>query len=393
MKPILKKIKNVFIYIDKPLFFVTVFLFLFGLFNIVTASSREAINNDVSLYYYFYRHIMMLGIGIVLSIPILLIDTKQYKRIVPILYFIVIFLLLYLLFYGAYHRGAQNWIKIFGIKFQPSEFAKPFTVAFLAILFEKFYKRLRSRDNNHFNMISAILFVGVSIPVIIYAEKDFGTMTILLAMFMIMFIASPILKVDKLKTIGILLVAAIIFVFMVIARTGSFFTDEQLSRFDYFNPCEKYEKDGYQVCNAFIAINNGGLTGLGIGKSQQNSYINDPHTDSIFAIFVEEWGLVTAMVIFVCYILVIGRILTIASRANTIRGRYIALGIAIYIALHILFNLGGLFGLIPLTGVPLPFLSYGGTFTICLVCSLTMVQKVCIETKSSQNSVVFNNVQ
>ena len=169
-------------------------------------------------------------------------------------------------------------------------------------------------------------------------------------------------------------------------RTGSFFTEEQLSRFNFFNPCTNYEGGGYQVCNAFIAINNGGLKGLGIGKSKQKySYINDPHTDSIFAIFVEEWGLITSFVIFICYALVVGRILTVSSRASTIRGRYIALGVAIYIFMHILFNLGGLFGLIPLTGVPLPFLSYGGSFNICLMCSLALVQRINIETKTSNS--------
>ena len=121
---------------------------------------------------------------------------------------------------------------------------------------------------------------------------------------------------------------------------------------------------------------------FGIGKSKQKySYISEPHTDSIFAIFVEEWGFIAAIFIFICYALVLGRVLTISSRAKTIRGRYITLGIAVYIFMHIFLNLGGLFGLIPLTGVPLPFLSYGGSFTICLMCSLTIVQRVCIETK------------
>lgn len=388
MNVVLKKLKDIFSSMDKPLLFVTIFLFLFGLFNIVTASSREAINNEVTLYYYFYKHIFMLLIGVILSFALLIINTRKYKKLVPLLFICILVILLYLLFYGAYHKGAQNWIEIFGIKFQPSEFAKPITIVFLSVLFETFYRKLRNKEINHFNIIALILFVGVSIPAIIFAQKDFGTMMILLTIFGVMFLASPIIKLEKLKTVGILFVASIIFITMIVVRTGSFFTQEQLSRFDFFNPCTNYEEGGYQVCNAFIAINNGGLTGLGIGKSQQKySYISEPHTDSIFAIFVEEWGLITSFIIFVCYALVIGRILTISSRANTLRGRYIALGVAIYIFMHILFNLGGLFGLIPLTGVPLPFLSYGGSFTICLMCSLAIVQRICIETKTNDEFV------
>lgn len=381
MNIILKKIKSTFSNMDKPLLFVTIFLFLFGLFNIVSASSREAINRDVNLYYYFYKHLQMLGIGLLGSIFLLLIDTKKYKRLVPLLFLTVAGILIYMLINATFHKGANNWIEIFGITLQPSEFAKPVVIIFLAVLFEVFYKRLRTKNINHYNMIAVILFIGVSIPAIIFAQKDFGTMMILLSIFGFMFLASPILKIEKLKTIGILLVAGVIFVLLVVVRTGSFFTDEQLSRFDFFNPCTNYTDGGYQVCNAFIAINNGGLAGLGIGKSKQNSYINEPHTDSIFSIYVEEWGLIVAFVIFVCYALVIGRILTISSRANTIRGRYIALGVAVYIFMHIFLNLGGLFGVIPLTGVPLPFLSYGGTFNICLMCSLAVIQRINIETR------------
>ena len=391
MKKVLKNLKIYFSYMDKPLLVVTIFLFLFGLFNIVTASSREAINNEVNLYYYFYRHVIMLIIGLVLSFIILIIDTKKYKKWVPLLFIIIAVILLYLLFYGAYQKGAKNWIEIFGVKFQPSEFAKPIIIIFLSILFEKFYKKLKTKGINHFNIIAAILFIGVSIPAIIFAQKDFGTMMIMLVIFAVMFLASPIMKIEKLKTIGILAAACLIFVVMVVARTGSFFTEEQRSRLDYINPCKNYETGGYQVCNAFIAFNNGGLKGLGIGKSQQKySYISEPHTDSIFAIFVEEWGLLTAFIIFICYALVIGRILTISSKSNTIRGRYIALGIATYIGMHIIINLGGLFGLIPLTGVPLPFLSYGGSFTICLMCSLMVVQKINIETKINNEKKIYN---
>ncbi len=381
MNIMLKKVKKIFSNMDKPLLFVTIFLFLFGLFNIVSASSREAINKDVNLYYYFYKHLQMLVIGLIGSIFLLLIDTKKYKRWVPLLFLVIAGVLIYMLINAVYHKGANNWIELFGITFQPSEFAKPIVIVFLAVLFEKFYKGLRTKNINHYNMIAVILFIGVSIPAIIFAQKDFGTMMILLSIFGFMFLASPILRIEKLKTIGILLVACIIFVLLVVVRTGSFFTDEQLSRFDFFNPCTNYTDGGYQVCNAFIAINNGGLTGLGIGKSKQNSYINEPHTDSIFSIYVEEWGLITAFIIFICYILVIGRILTISSRANTIRGRYIALGVAVYVFMHILFNLGGIFGVIPLTGVPLPFLSYGGTFNICLMCSLAVIQRINIETR------------
>ena len=126
----------------------------------------------------------------------------------------------------------------------------------------------------------------------------------------------------------------------------------------------------------------GGLTGVGIGKSTQKySYIPEPHTDMVFAILAEEYGFIVGAAIILIYAVLIYRLLMLSSRANTIRGKYMCLGIATYIMAHIVVNLGGLFGIIPLTGVPLPFLSYGGSFTLSLIVALGIAQRVHIETK------------
>ena len=114
---------------------------------------------------------------------------------------------------------------------------------------------------------------------------------------------------------------------------------------------------------------------------QKYSYIPEPHTDMVFSIVSEENGLLGGTIIFIIYIILLYRILRIARLTDSIKNRYICIGVATYIFMHILINLGGLFGLIPLTGVPLPFLSYGGSFTLSLMISLALVQRVFIETK------------
>ena len=175
---------------------------------------------------------------------------------------------------------------------------------------------------------------------------------------------------------------------MLLSTKGYILSPEQLDRFNFFNPCSNYEEGGYQTCNGFIAINDGGAFGLGGGKSKQKySYIPEPHTDSVFAIIVEEQGFFKSLVIFLGYIIVLKRILSLSSKANTLRGRYICLGVATYIFMHILVNLGGIFGIMPLTGVPNPFLSYGGSFTISLIISLALVQRIHIETKRQKIKV------
>ena len=383
MKQVIKKFSKLIYHMDKKLLLATIILFTFGLLNIVTASSRESISYDYPLYHYFYQQIKILGAGFIASLIIINIDTKNYKKFALLAFMAVGGMLLYLLLTGDFKRGSQNWLPLPIIgSVQPSEFAKPVIIVCLALLFETFQKKLRDKNINHYDMIAIILFTGLLFPLIIFFQKDFGTMFIIVCIFGMMFLASPILKSEKFKTILLLMGLGISMLFIIIvAGDKKILSLEQMDRLNYFNPCSNYEDGGYQVCNGFIAINDGGLFGLGIGKSKQKySYIPEPHTDSVFAIITEECGLIWDLVLFSLLIFVLKRILDLSSKANTMRGKYICLGVATYIFMHIFINLGGLFGLIPLTGVPLPFLSYGGSFTLSLILSLAIIQRISIET-------------
>ena len=203
-----------------------------------------------------------------------------------------------------------------------------------------------------------------------------------------MFLASPILRIDKLRiTLSCVALVSVALLGMY-AIKGYILTPVQKARFNYIDPCSNYETGGYQVCNGFIAINDGGLLGLGIGKSKQKySYLAEPHTDSIFAIISEELGLLRCSIIFIAYVVVLLRILLISTKASTIHGRYISLGVAAYLFIHVFLNLGGIFGSIPLTGVPLPFLSYGGSSALSTIISLSIVQRIAIETKRKKITV------
>ena len=384
-----RSLRKIFHDLDKPLLFVSMALFIFGLLNIVTASSRAAVvNYDVSIYYYFYRQLLFITIGLIMSLIIIKIDTKSYKIIIPVLFVVVIVLNLVALT-GEELSGSKNWIDLGFIKLQPSEFSKPIIIVLMAMMFEKYYRKLRTLDSKRYNAIGIILFVSMIIPVLIFLQKDFGTLLITLFIVGMMLLASPILKIDKLKSflllIGIIALAGLI----IYNVQGYILNDQRISRFkSYLDPCGNYENGGYQVCNSYIAINNGGLFGLGIGKSKQKySYIPEPHTDSAFAIIAEEYGIYRCVFIFIGYIIVLWRILIISSKSNTLRGRYMCLGIASYIFVHIFVNLGGMLGLIPLTGVPLPFLSYGGSFVMSLIAALAIVQRVCVESKNQKEKI------
>ena len=373
---------------DKPLLIVSILLFVFGLLNIVNASSKAVVvRYNTSLYSYFYKQALFLGIGLFLTAFILTTPTKRYYGWGLLLFFGITGALAYLSLYGQVQKGSYNWIKLGIFSFQPSEFAKPIMIVCVSLLFEKFRTKLRKPKTNHYEYIGIIIFVGCFFPIIVFFQKDLGTTMILFLIFANLFMCSPILRIDKLRALaigGAIIVLAAIF---MVARQGTVLTKAQASRFDFFDPCSEYEDGGYQICNGFIAINDGGLLGVGIGKSKQISYIPESHTDSVFAIIAEEYGFLFCSLIFICYIIILYRILKISANANTVRGKYMALGIAVYIFLHILINLGGLFGVMPLTGVPLPFLSYGGSFTIALIASLAIVQRIHIEMKNAKINV------
>lgn len=372
--------------LDKPLLIASAALFIFGLLNIVTASSRAAVvNYDVSIYYYFYRQLAFIIIGLIAGIIIIKMDTKYYKVIVPVLFIIVVLLNLWALTFEEL-SGSKNWIDLKFIKLQPSEFSKPIIICLLAILFEKNFRKLRTLNIKHYDTIFTMIFIAMIIPAIIVLQKDFGTLLIVLFIIFMMFIASPILKIDKIKTFIVMLILGALALFVIYLKQGYILNDARISRFTSFiDPCGNYEKGGYQVCNSYIAINDGGMWGLGIGKSKQKySYIPEPHTDSAFAIIAEEYGIYRTVFIFILYGVVLYRIAVIGAKAASLRGRYICVGMISYIFIHIFINLGGMFGLIPLTGVPLPFLSYGGSFVLSLLASLAIVQRICIESKNKK---------
>ena len=389
MKNFLKILKKTYKDMDKVLLLMIVLLFIFGIANILTASSREAVvKNGVSMTYYFRKQLIVIIGSFLLAQVVLLLPTKRYYKLMFPAFLILNGLLLYLVFFGVSINGAQNWIVIpgIGMSFQPSEVMKIVVLCLLSLLFERFYRFLKDPHTQKVKVYTLLILIILIPMALIFLQKDFGTMLVLLIISFVLFITSPIIVKDKFKIIGYVGGILIVSCAVIYLAKGYILSDAQLARFkNFWRPCDTYETGGYQVCNCFIAINNGGLLGLGPGNSTQKySFIPEPHTDSVFAIFAEEYGVFWSTFLFFAYIVVIKRIINISSNATTIRGRYIALGIATYITFHIIINLGGIFGLIPLTGIPLPFLSYGGTYAMTLIIALAIVERIHIETKNAQ---------
>lgn len=376
--------KKIWSYMDKRIFFISIALFTFSLIMILSASNIEAfVRYASSPFRYLYRQIFVLIVSFIAFVVVIKFPTSKYKKIPDILFFTTTGLLVALLVYGAIVNNARSWIAIGSFNLQPSELIKPLFIIFFGCYIE--------RNKEKLNNISTILIpfaLLIGVLALVALQPDFGTAIIILGIALLLFLK---LKIPNtvFKNILLIVVSGV----AIILLTVTFFaknvlSEEQQARLDFRDPCSKYLSDGYQVCNGYIAINNGGLFGKGIGNSTQKYlYIPEAHTDFIFAIVMEETGLVGGFVVVGLFIVILLRILQISSASNTLRGKIIAYGIAVYIFMHIFINLMGLFGWAPYTGVPLPYLSYGGSFTLSLVISLAVVERIHIETQMYKNSV------
>ena len=383
----MKKLLRVYRDMDKTILFTSLILIIFGTLNIVTASSREAVlNANNSMFYYFYKHIVILAISFFTFLFIIRIPTKKYITCIPWVYMIVLGANIFLVMNGVTTKGAANWIDLSLIKVQPSEFAKPTIIVAMSLLLSNYNKLFQTPNAKRSKEIGKLIVMVLVFPVFVFLQRDVGTASILFGIFFVLFIFCPLTIKEKAETFGLFGGVVAMVLLVIITINGSVLNKAQSSRLNnFYNPCAKYEKTGYQVCNAFIAINNGGAFGVGIGNSTQKySYIPEPHTDMVFSIIAEENGVIKCSFIFLAYIILLYRILKISMNTKSIMGRYICLGSATYIFLHIFINLGGLFGVIPLTGVPLPFLSYGGSFMLSLAATLAIIERVHIEMKNEK---------
>lgn len=376
--------KKIFSKLDRPLLIITIIFFIFGLIMILSASSMESyMRYNFSPYHYFFRQLIFLLIGAIFFIFMIIFPTKNYKKIGPISIIIIILSLIGLIFYGHAANEAMSWYKIGPIAIQPSEFAKIAVIIYLG----SYYDKNREHLDNQWNIIKPILYTIV-IAAIVAMQPDMGTAFIIAIISLLIFYAVPIERKYRMIFNKIFLGGIFVVALVLLATGGKFLQDYQLERFNFKDPCERYqEKSGYQLCNSFIAFSNGGIKGQGMGESTQKYlYLPESYTDFIFPIIVEEWGLIVGILILVLYAFVLFRIIKIARRATNLRNSLISYGVFAYLLLHIAVNLLGVTGLIPLTGVPLPFLSYGGSYAICLMISMGLVQRVAFETNTKNKN-------
>lgn len=362
--------------LDKVLLFFSAIMFIFGLFMIFDASSMKSYLVTGSNTHYFYKQLIILAVSLATTIVIIQIPTTKYRKyILPAVIGIIILLGL-LLVVGGESNGAKSWFVIFGFGLQPSEFAKIAIIIFMGL----FYKLTWNRQGTLVTT-SIPLVIGGIMTFLIALQPDAGTALILFIITMSLYYMSPVNKKFKLYvTIGLIGFIALASIVLLFAG-DKVLTNTQMNRFNFLKPCTRYQEDtGYQVCNGYIAINSGKLFSISPGNSKQKYlYLPEAYTDFIFPIIVEEFGLITGIIAILIYILIIYRIILVGKKSNNIMNQMMCFGVAIFMFSHIVINLVGVLGLLPLTGVPLPFLSYGGSYALTVSVGLAIVQRVSIE--------------
>lgn len=373
--------RKLFSKMDIPLFIMVVLYVALGLVMIYSASNITAVvRYGYQPYHFFIRQAIFVLVSFFIGFLIVLrFPTRNYGALAWPLVFLLIGSLALLFVKGKIAGGAISWFDLKFFKVQPSEFAKSILVIFMAIYYNKLhYKKVKNIYAYFVPLGFAAIIIGL-----VFMQPDLGSAAIIAGIVFLTFISIPVVQNNIIKFIKIIAIGCILAIVAFLYSGNDFLSSIQKGRLNFKNPCSRYtETTGYQVCNGFIAINNGGLFGVGLGNSTQKYlYLPESHTDFIFPIIVEELGLVTGIVIILGYAYILARILKIAKSSENLRCSILAYGTFWYFTLHILVNLLGVLALIPLTGVPLPFLSYGGSFTVNAIIMIFVVERVNIENK------------
>ena len=370
-----KNLKNINFFL---LFFMIAYSII-GLIMILSASSIAAVlRYQKPSNYFFIKQAISLVLGYAVGfILILNMPTKNYRYVSRISMYIMLALLALVLVLGVMRGGAKGWYRVGKFNFQPVEFMKTVLIIYMA----GYYNKTVSNRNAKFIQVMWPIALIIIAFVLVAMQPDFGGAFIIAFIAGLIFFSVPLAKKQKKLILKYGSYALVLLVFVLLLFGKSLLHSYQASRFNFLNPCTRYsEESGYQVCNSYIAIHNGGLWGVGLGNSTQKYlYLPEAHTDFIFAIIVEELGLVFGIFIVIGYFGILFVILMIAKDSTCLRNSILCYGVFAYLFAHIAINLLGILGLIPLTGVPLPFLSYGGSYTLNLIPALFIVQRVNIE--------------
>ncbi len=340
--------KNIFKNMDYGILICTILLLTVGLIGLYSATQSNGGSE-------FNKQIIWICVSIPIMIILIFIDYESIAKLSPFLYGGITIALIVVLFM-AERNGASSWFKIGPAFVQPSEFAKIIVIFTLAYFISKVQEKGKDEISRFTKVLMALAIVGVPIFLIIL-QPDYGTAISFLIAAILMLFTSGIKK--RYIIVGILLVAILVPVMYMFVLP-----EHAKTRIDVFlNPNLDPRGSGYNIIQSKLAIGSGELLGMGVlkGNQTQLGFLYPKTTDFIFAVIGEEMGFAVAASVIIAYVILITRIIYIAKTAKNTLGSCIAIGICGIFLFHMIENIGMTMGLLPITGVPLPFVSYGGS--------------------------------
>ncbi|MBQ9142395.1 MAG: FtsW/RodA/SpoVE family cell cycle protein [Lachnospiraceae bacterium] len=363
-------------FFDYSLLFVVLFLLGFGLIMIYSVSSYEAQADYGDEAYYLKKKLLSSIIGVVAMIFVANIPYPIWRRFAGLGYIVAAVLIVMVPFFGVESHGAKRWLPIpgIGLTIQPAEVAKLCMILFLANLVCKMGKSIQKLRGMFFLMVTAIPMV-----LLVWQLTDNLSSAIIIlgiSVFMI-FVASPDYK--GFIAIGVAGVAAVTGLVYYISQMQM--SEDMGFRFKriltWLNPEAYADSTGFQTIQALYAIGSGGILGKGLGQSMQKlGFIPEAQNDMIFSIICEELGLFGAVLIIFMFILLLWRMMVIATNAPDLFGSLLVVGVMGHIAIQVILNIAVVTNTIPNTGISLPFISYGGTSVLFLLIEIGLVLNV-----------------
>lgn len=381
------KIKATFQYFDYRIFIVYLLLMTIGVIAVYSASSEILLIHGFKATVYGQKQLLYAFFGVLICLACYSISLDYLRRGKLLLWLLVIVagLLVYVRFFGQAVNGAKGWINLGPINIQPLELAKLVLTLYLARMLAKADGRL-VRGHIISQLLPTAIIAGL-LMILVLIEPDFGGTAILFCLVLIMYSVSGIPTGYILLSIIGITVLVVGGFSLIVAWNPSFLQDVYVyKRFIAFlHPFKTAANEGAQLVNSYYAIHNGGLFGLGLGNSiQKRGYLPEPYTDFILSIIAEEVGSLGALVVlgllFYLMILIMERGVKARSQYSTL----ICFGVTAIIFFQTLFNVGAVLGLMPITGVTLPFISYGGSSLWVLSAAIGLVLNVTAEEKIRQ---------
>ncbi|MDX6284315.1 MAG: rod shape determining protein RodA, partial [Kribbellaceae bacterium] len=322
---------------------------------------------------FLLRHALNFAIGLVLAVLAAVSDHRRLRILAPVLYAASVVGLILVLVpgVGAVINGSRSWIQVPGMSIQPSEFAKLAVIVGMALLVAE-KGETNHREARTIDIAQAIAVAAIPV-LLVMLQPDLGTVMVLGS---IVFGIVAVSGVPKRWMLGIVTAATVI---AVLAIQFNVLKKYQLARFTAFaDPASDPQGIGYNVNQARIAIGNGGVFGQGLfhGSQTQNGFVPEQHTDFVFTVAGEELGLVGAGAIICLFVLILWRGLRIAVNARDAFGRLIATGVVCWFAFQAFENIGMTLGIMPVTGLPLPFVSYGGSSMLAGLLAVGLLQNI-----------------